>query len=88
VAVAAKADAALKTLTSPPKNTRAARSKRTAPQAYELPDGRRVTVHRGYRDDDADGRRLRAAEAGRRYGGTFGGFDSERRGPSGLGGLY
>jgi hypothetical protein len=88
MAVAAKADAAVKPPAPAPKNTRAAKSQRTAPQTYELPDGRRVTVHRGYRDEDADDRRLRAAEAGRRYGGSFGAIDGERRGSWGLGGLY
>lgn len=86
--VAAKADVAPKPAASPRKSTRTAKQQRAVSQTYELPDGRRVTVHRGYRDDDADGRRLRAAEAGRRYGGSFGGGDGERRGSWGLGGLY
>lgn len=81
----AKADAALKKPTSPRKNARVAKSQRNVPQTYELPDGRRVTVHRG---EGADGRRLRAAEAGRRYGEAFSSVDGERRGPWGFGGLY
>jgi hypothetical protein len=87
-AVAAKADEAAKPQTPPQKRARAAKSQRAVTQTYELPDGRRVTVHRGHRDDDADGRRLRAAEAGRRYGGSFGAIDGERRGSWGFGGLY
>jgi hypothetical protein len=86
---ALRSDETAKPPAPPQKRARAAsRPQRNAAQTYELPDGRSVTVHRGRRDDDADGRRLRAAEAGRRYGGWFGGADGERRGSWGLGGLY
>ena len=70
----------------PQKTVRGAKPRRAVTQIYEMPDGRRVTVHRGYRDDDD--RRLRAAEAGRRYGESSGGFFGERRSSWGFGGLY
>jgi hypothetical protein len=93
-AVAAKTDAAPKKPATPRKSARVdkpqfAKSQRTAPQIYELPDGRRITVYRG---EGADGRRQRAAEAGRRYGEAFSSVDGERRGlavnSGGFGGLY
>jgi hypothetical protein len=87
-ALTAKTDAELKKPIAPRKSARVAKSPRTVPQSYELPDGRRITVHRGYRDEGADDGRPRAAEAGRRYSESFGGGDSERRGPGRLGGLY
>jgi hypothetical protein len=73
----------------PTRKTAAKPRRTTTRQTVELPDGRRVTVTRGYREvQDPYGRRVRAADMGPRFEESPGGFFGARREPRGLGGLY
>ena len=73
----------------PARKTAAKPRRTTTRQTVELPDGRRVTVTRGYREvQDPYGRRVRAADMGPRFEESPGGFFGARREPRGLGGLY
>jgi hypothetical protein len=87
VAAAAKDEAAHRPASTARKTVRSAKPARAVTQTVELPDGRRVTVHRGYRNDNRGGWRMQA-EAGRRYDDSPSGASGERRSQWGLGGLY